>query len=52
MKIYNKTSLFIGFVLLAVPNWFPEYQNIYKYLIQLTGMGLMIWAFKKPKQKK
>lgn len=52
LKIYNKTCLFIGFILVAVPNWYPQYQNIYKYLIQLIGIFLMLWAFRKPRNKK
>jgi hypothetical protein len=52
MKIYNKTFLFVGFVLMAVPNWFPQYEYMYRYFIQLIGFILTVWAFKKPKSKK
>jgi len=52
MKIYNKAYFFIGFVIIAVPNWFPQYQHISRYLIRSVGIVLMILAFIKPKERK
>jgi|GEM_PF-7062227 len=52
MKIYNKTFLFVGFVIIAVPNFFPQYQNDYKYFLQLGGFVLMVFAFIKPIKRK
>jgi len=52
MKIHNKSNFWVGLVLLVIPNWFPEYQNIYKYLIQLAGFILIVLAFIKFKKSK
>lgn len=52
MRIHNKTLLFVGFVLMVVPNWIPQYSNIYLYLMQLLGFILIILSFRKPKAKK
>jgi len=50
MKIYNKTNLFIGFVLMVVPNWIQQYQNIYLWLMQSLGLVLIILAFIRPRK--
>lgn len=52
MKIHNKSNLWVGLVLVVIPNLFPQYQNIYKDLIQLCGVILIILAFIKfPKKR-
>jgi hypothetical protein len=51
MKIHNKSNLWVGLALFVIPNWFPQYQNIYKDIIQLVGVILIIFAFIKIKKR-
>lgn len=52
MKIHNKSNFGVGLVLLVIPNWFPQYQNIYKDIIQAVGFILLVFAFIKLKKRK
>jgi len=51
MRVYNKSNLWVGLALLVIPNWFVEFQSIYKDLIQLCGAILIVFAFIKIKKR-
>ncbi len=51
MKIHNKSNLWVGLVLLVIPNFFPQYQNSYKDAIQAIGFVLVLLSFIKFKKR-
>lgn len=55
MKIYNKTFLYIGFILFMggeYLDYLKNYNCVYFYILSLLGIILMLIAFKKPKEVK
>jgi len=55
MKIYNKTFLWIGFILFIggeYLNYLKNYHGVYFYILTLSGIILMYIGFKKNKEIK